>query len=198
MEGEGQASKLQSDRQALSSRASELASLKTSLKAAQAEESQLDQSFSAAVQKLTEANKIKETLLENEEKKRRETAKTSNWMETLASRRSVLTARDADLQKRIKDLGTLPSEAYDVYRGKGKKQLLKLLDKVTEDLAKYGSVNRKALDMYTSFTEQRKELAARKLELDNSEAKVGEVFTLIRQLSLTILPFSLYINRSGS
>ena len=172
MEGEGQGAKLQSDRQLLGSSTSELASLKASLKSAQAEDSQLDQRFAAAVQKLADATKAKETLIEDEDKKRKEAAKTTNWMETLASRRSVLTAREADLLKRIKDLGSLPSEAFEGFKGKSKKHLQKLLEKVTEDLSKFGNVNRKALDMYTSFTDQRKELAARKVELDSSEDKV--------------------------
>ena len=40
---------------------------------------------------------------------------------------------------------------------------------------RFGSVNRKALDQYTSFTEQREELTQRKAELDRSEAKIREL-----------------------
>ena len=40
---------------------------------------------------------------------------------------------------------------------------------------RFGSVNRKALDQYTSFTEQREELGLRKTELDRSEAKIREL-----------------------
>ena len=40
---------------------------------------------------------------------------------------------------------------------------------------RYGSVNRKALDQYTSFTEQREELGLRKAELDRSETKIREL-----------------------
>ena len=42
-------------------------------------------------------------------------------MEVLASRRSTLVAREADLQRRIRELGSLPSEAFEKYKGKGKK-----------------------------------------------------------------------------
>ena len=42
-------------------------------------------------------------------------------MEVLASRRSALLAREADLQRRIRELGSLPADAFEKYKGKGKK-----------------------------------------------------------------------------
>lgn len=39
-------------------------------------------------------------------------------------------------------------------------------------------MNRKALDQYTSFTEQREELSQRKAELDRSEAKIRELINV--------------------
>ena len=45
---------------------------------------------------------------------------------------------------------------------------------------RFGSVNRKALDQYTSFTEQREELQQRKAELDRSEAKIRELINVSR------------------
>lgn len=62
---------------------------------------------------------------------------------------------------RIRELGSLPADAFEKYKGKSSKSLHKQLEKVAADLAKFGSVNRKALDQYTSFTEQREELSRR-------------------------------------
>ena len=45
------------------------------------------------------------------------------------------------------------------------------LKKCNEQLGKFSHVNKKALDQYTSFTQQREELLQRKLELDEG----GEV-----------------------
>ena len=42
-------------------------------------------------------------------------------------------------------------------------ELHKQLQIVMAELAKYGSVNRKALDQYVSFTDQREELGRRKV-----------------------------------
>lgn len=42
-------------------------------------------------------------------------------MEVLASRRSALLAREADLQRRIRELGSLPTDAFEKYKGKAKK-----------------------------------------------------------------------------
>jgi structural maintenance of chromosome 3 (chondroitin sulfate proteoglycan 6) len=57
-------------------------------------------------------------------------------MEVLASRRSALQAREGDLQRRIRDLGSLPADAFDKYKGKSTKALHKQLEKVGGDLAK--------------------------------------------------------------
>ena len=50
-----------------------------------------------------------------------------------------------------------------------------LLLMISSPADRFGSVNRKALDQYTSFTEQREELGMRKAELDRSEAKIREL-----------------------
>ena len=51
---------------------------------------------------------------------------------------------------------------------------------------RFGSVNRKALDQYTSFTEQREELGLRKAELDRSEAKIRELIHVRNSLKGTL------------
>jgi hypothetical protein len=47
------------------------------------------------------------------------------------------------------------------------KALQAKLDKVTAELKKYTHVNKKALDQYFNFSEQRKDLIARKKDLDD-------------------------------
>ena len=42
-------------------------------------------------------------------------------MEVLASRRSALLTREGDLQRRIRELGSLPADAFEKYKGKGSK-----------------------------------------------------------------------------
>lgn len=54
----------------------------------------------------------------------------------------------------------------DRYKRKGVKELLKMLHRCNEQLQQFSHVNKKALDQYINFTEQREELQRRQAELD--------------------------------
>lgn len=59
--------------------------------------------------------------------------------EQLLARAAALKLRRGDLQKRIRDLGSLPADAYgDAFRGKSPKQLERTLKKVNERLKQCG------------------------------------------------------------
>ena len=53
------------------------------------------------------------------------------------------------------NIGTLPRKELEDFKSLSEKQLLKNLREVNEALKKYASVNRKALDQYINFSEQR-------------------------------------------
>lgn len=57
----------------------------------------------------------------------------------------------------------------------GIKDLMKRLHSVNENLKKYSHVNKKALDQYVSFSEQRETLLQRKNELDAGQAAIKEL-----------------------
>lgn len=76
-------------------------------------------------------------------------------------------------QKLLRDIGTLPrigkngdKDIVDEFKAMNEKELLKQLKVVNDKLKKYSGVNRKALDQYISFMEQRDTLVQRKEELD--------------------------------
>lgn len=75
-------------------------------------------------------------------------------MEALVARRATLMAKKADLEKKIREVGTLPADAYERFRSLPLKELHKLLAKAISQLKKYGHVNKKALDQYNNFTEE--------------------------------------------
>lgn len=54
---------------------------------------------------------------------------------------------------------------YHPLQPTGIKQLYKRLHECHEQLKKYGHVNKKALDQYVSFSEQREELLKRKVRM---------------------------------
>jgi arginine deiminase len=69
------------------------------------------------------------------------------------------------------------------------KRLHKLLKEKNEELKKLSHVNKKALDQYVNFTEQREELRRRQDELDKGD-EVGLVtfLTRLRALALRSIP----------
>ena len=74
--------------------------------------------------------------------------------------------------KKIRDLGSLPADAFEKYRKSNVKQLWKKLDKCNSELKKYSHVNKKAMDQYVSFSDEKEKFIKRKEELD----KAHEVF----------------------
>lgn len=55
---------------------------------------------------------------------------------------------------------------YCRYKRRNVKELQKMLHRCNEQLQQFSHVNKKALDQYVNFTEQREELQKRQAELD--------------------------------
>ncbi len=97
--------------------------------------------------------------------------------EKLLNKRSMaLQKRDASLKK-IQELGSLPAAELELYKALGIKQLYKRLHECHDALKKYSHVNKKALDQYVNFSEQREELLKRKEELDEGAAAIETLIT---------------------
>ena len=58
-------------------------------------------------------------------------------LETLMSKRSALQGKRTELERKIKDLGSLPSEAFEKYRDHTLQELHKLLQKANTQLKKF-------------------------------------------------------------
>lgn len=59
-------------------------------------------------------------------------------MEGLLSKRAGLQQKKADLERKIRELGSLPAEAFEKYRDKSLASLHKLLQQAQNELRKYG------------------------------------------------------------
>lgn len=57
--------------------------------------------------------------------------------ERVAARNVALQQRQADLEQRIRELGSLPADAYGMHTGRSTAQLEKLLKKANAELKKY-------------------------------------------------------------
>ena len=54
------------------------------------------------------------------------------------AKRTGLEQKKADLEKKIREMGTLPADAFEEYRNHSPKELHKLLQKCQSQLGKYG------------------------------------------------------------
>ncbi|XP_072993969.1 structural maintenance of chromosomes protein 3 [Typha latifolia] len=102
-------------------------------------------------------------------------------LEQLMNNRSMHIAKQEECMKKIRDLGSLPSDAFEIYKKKSKKQLQKMLYECNEQLKQFSHVNKKALDQYVNFTDQREQLQRRRAELDAGDQKIRELISVLDQ-----------------
>lgn len=106
----------------------------------------------------------------------------------LLNKRSMLLETSQQKQKLIRELGSLPRKELDQFKDLSEKRLLSSLKEVNEQLKVFSGVNRKALDQYISFNEQRQSLLERKESLDEDQASIEELMdSLDMQKEQTIL-----------
>ncbi|KAG2607917.1 hypothetical protein PVAP13_4NG306100 [Panicum virgatum] len=96
------------------------------------------------------------------------------------SRRTHLTKQE-ECMKKIRDLGSLPADALEVYKRKNKEQLQKMLYDCNEQLKQFSRVNQKAIDQHLNFTEQREQLQRRRTELNAGDQKIMELVSILDQ-----------------
>ncbi|XP_027904525.1 structural maintenance of chromosomes protein 3 [Vigna unguiculata] len=124
-----------------------------------------------------ELNKLK-SLEDEYERKLQEEAKE---LEQLLSKKNTYAAKEEEYAKKIRELGPLTSDAFEAYRRRNIKDLHKMLHRCNEQLQQFSHVNKKALDQYINFTEQREELQKRQAELDAGDEKIRELISVLDQ-----------------
>lgn len=90
------------------------------------------------------------------------------------------TKRKEDAEKNIRELGSLPAD-FDKHRGLKTGVLMKKLRKVNHGLQKFSHVNKKALDQFMSFSEQRDTLTQRREELDTGATAIRQLIDSLDQ-----------------
>lgn len=160
----------------------DLAKLESHLKSVQNDEAIARKSYDGIADKLRTAQSTVETatndinkLRQSQEEMGVSFGEREKQMETLISKSSTLSQKREGLQKKIRELGSLPSDAFERYRGESAASLRKLLDKANKQLSKLGNVNKKALDQYQQFTEQREELEKRRTEINKAYDSITQL-----------------------
>ncbi|KAI3723901.1 hypothetical protein L2E82_35663 [Cichorium intybus] len=99
----------------------------------------------------------------------------------LISRKNILLAKQEEFNKKIRELGPLSSDAFEMNKLKSIKELYKMWHECNEQLKQFGHVNKRALDQYSNFIDQREELQKRQQELDASDEKIKELISVLDQ-----------------
>ncbi|RLN13477.1 structural maintenance of chromosomes protein 3 [Panicum miliaceum] len=105
----------------------------------------------------------------------------SKDLDQLINSRSTHLTKQEECMKKIRDLGPLPADAFEVYKRKNKKELQKMLYDCNEQLKQFSHVNQKALDQYLNFTEQREQLQRKRAELNAGDQKITELVSILDQ-----------------
>ncbi|XP_054714183.1 structural maintenance of chromosomes protein 3-like [Uloborus diversus] len=126
-----------------------------------------------SIQKDLEGWKAQEK--ENQEKMNED----AKELEKMTSKQSVLLKKKEEFTRKIRELGSLPSDAFEKYQNLSYKQLYKKLEQCNHELKKYSHVNKKALDQFISFSEQKEKLVNRKGELDRGYTSIMELMNVL-------------------
>eukprot|EP00048_Salpingoeca_helianthica_P020901 m.9177 g.9177 ORF g.9177 m.9177 type:complete len:1197 (+) comp5363_c0_seq1:148-3738(+) len=100
-------------------------------------------------------------------------------MEQILNKRSLLLQKKEECMRKIRELGSLPAEAFSKYQKTSMKELYRMLADCNKQLKKFSHVNKKALDQYVSFSQQRDDLFTRKQEQDTADAKIKELVAVL-------------------
>jgi len=139
------------------------------------EQDAVDAQDSACVAEIAKVEKELESLRLNEQKYLRSINEATKMHDKLLNRRSMLMETVQAKQKAIRELGTLPRAELDSSKSLSEKSLLSEMTSVNEKLKKFAGVNRKALDQYVSFNEQRDSLLDRQTQLTEENKSINKL-----------------------
>lgn len=126
------------------------------------------------IQQENEMKEELETLRQDETKSKQALNMISSKMEQMYIRRAKLVEKKSSLERSIVGLGSLPANFHE-YRSLSRNVLEKRLQRNQNKLKKFTHVNRKALDQYRNFSEQREILGKRLDELEKGDSSIRQL-----------------------
>ncbi|XP_076467825.1 structural maintenance of chromosomes protein 3-like [Babylonia areolata] len=128
------------------------------------------------IEKLNKEQKKKQTEMEHWKGQEREIQERiqedAKDLEKMTNKQSLLLKKKEDCMRKIRELGSLPSDAFEKYQNLSLKQLFKKLEQCNTELKRYSHVNKKALDQFVNFSDQKEKLIKRKEELDRAHESI--------------------------
>eukprot|EP00871_Galdieria_phlegrea_P005779 jgi/Galph1/689/GphlegSOOS_G5386.1 len=157
-----------------SDREAEYNSLVSNLSAMKEEIEKWDEKITNLHRQETELKEELELLRQEESTSRHSLEVVNNRMEQLYMRRAKLLEKKASIERALVALGSLPGN-FDEYRTLSRDVLEKRIQRNQNKLKRFTHVNRKALDQYRSFTEQREVLRNRLNELEKGDESIRQL-----------------------
>lgn len=109
----------------------------------------------------------------------------------ISAKQTSLRQKVDECTEKIKELGAMPNaELVAKFMSYSQKNLFKELEKANLHLKKYSHVNKKALDQFMSFSEQKEKLMQRKEELDRGNEKIKELMMVLEQRKCEAIEFT--------
>lgn len=100
----------------------------------------------------------------------------------VSSKQEVLRKKLEESETKINELGALPNtDLVTKYMSYSSKNLFKELEKANSHLKRFSHVNKKALDQFINFSEQKEKLVSRKQELDRGYGKIEQLMNVLEQ-----------------
>ncbi|XP_064600089.1 structural maintenance of chromosomes protein 3-like [Liolophura sinensis] len=100
-------------------------------------------------------------------------------LEKMTNKQSLLLKKKDECMRKIRELGSLPNDAFEKYQNLSIKQLFKKLEQCNSELKKYSHVNKKALDQFVNFSDQKEKLMKRKDELDRAHSSIVDLMNAL-------------------
>ncbi|VVT47165.1 uncharacterized protein SAPINGB_P001575 [Magnusiomyces paraingens] len=149
-----------------------LEQLKKEIKATKTELTKLAEKTDENIKEITANEGELQQLKDSRIKLARSIENLNKQAEKHISKRSVLVQRRDEVVSKIRELGVLPPDAFTRYESVDADTLLKKFHRVSNDLKRYGHVNKKAVEQYNEFTKNEEGLEHRKAELEQSRKSI--------------------------
>ncbi|KAJ8921587.1 hypothetical protein NQ315_010492 [Exocentrus adspersus] len=135
--------------------------------------------------------KVKEMTKRKEKDAQDKIDEDAKHLEKFATKQNLLEQKIAESVEKINQLGALPAQdLYSHYVKMSSRSLFKELEKTNNQLKKFSHVNKKALDQFMSFSDQKEKLQKRKEELDRGDEKIKELIQMLEQRKMEAIQFT--------
>ncbi|KHJ84213.1 hypothetical protein OESDEN_16076, partial [Oesophagostomum dentatum] len=140
---------------------------------------ELDESLTEYDESAEKLNRELEDVQEQQKDLEAQLADFSKQADIIFTKQSTLQSKREESVKKIRELGSLPTDAFSKYQGLSSKQLDKKLAECMQELKKYENVNKKALDQFVQAASQKEDLTKRMEEQQKSQKSIEELLQVL-------------------